>query len=117
MSKETVLKKLKNANTVLLGVLPKSDFEKLHIKGSDFIAFGQNVRSFVLAVEKKYGKGRFFITYGASRSDSLSSHNAAVVLKEQGMQAENYPGGILEWSEAGLPTEGTEAKSPVTAVP
>ncbi len=113
MSKEALLKKMKDENTIVLGVIPKSDFEKLHIKGSDFIAFGQNVRSFVLSVEKKYGKGKFFITYGASRGDSLSSHNAAVVLKEQGINAEDYPGGIQEWSEAGFPTEGTEAKTPV----
>ena len=42
-------------------------------------------------------------------SHSLSSRNAAFVLKEQGFRADDYPGGIQEWSDAGLPIEGTEA--------
>jgi len=28
------------------------------------------------------------------------------VLIDKGMTADNYPGGIREWSKAGLPTEG-----------
>jgi rhodanese-related sulfurtransferase len=110
LSKEEVSEKMKDADTVVLDILSEADFNKLHIKGSDCFTFGQNVRSFLLAVEKKYGKGKFFITYCANRADALSSHNAAVVLKEQGYNAEDYPGGIQEWSEAGFPTEGTEAK-------
>jgi rhodanese-related sulfurtransferase len=111
MTKEAVREKMNDPNTVVLDVLSEDDYNKLHIKGSDCFTFGQNVRSFLLAVEKKYGKGKFIITYCASLADALSRHNAAVVLKEQGFEAEDYPGGILEWSEAGFPTEGTEAKS------
>lgn len=109
MSKEAVREKMKDENTIVLDIFPDDDFKKLHIMGSDSFVFGQNVRTFVLAVEKKYGKGKFFIVYCANRADSLSSHNAAVVLKEQGFKAEDYPGGTQEWSEAGFPIEGTEA--------
>jgi rhodanese-related sulfurtransferase len=109
LTKEAVMKKMKDENTVILDILPEDDFKKLHIMGSESFTFGQNVRSFLLAVEKKYGKEKFFITYCANRADSLSSRNAAFVLQEQGFRAEDYPGGIQEWSEAGLPIGGTEA--------
>jgi len=109
MSKEAVQKKMKDGNTVVLEVFPKDSFEKRHISGSDSLEFGQNLRGFALAVEKKYGKEKFFITYCANRADFLSSRNAARVLKEQGFRAEDYPGGTQEWSEAGFPIEGTEA--------
>jgi rhodanese-related sulfurtransferase len=110
LTKEAVMKKMKDENTVILDILPEDDFKRLHIMGSESFTFGQNVRSFLLAVEKKYGKEKFFITYCANRADSLSSRNAAFVLKEQGFRAEDYPGGIQEWSDAGLPIEGTEAE-------
>ena len=100
---------MKDESTVVLDILPEDDFKRLHIMGSESFTFGQNVRSFLLAVEKKYGKEKFFITYCANRKDSLSSRNAAFVLKEQGFRADDYPGGIQEWSDAGLPIEGTEA--------
>jgi rhodanese-related sulfurtransferase len=110
LTKEAVFKKMNDENTVILDILPEDDFKKLHIKGSENFVFGQNVRSFLLAVEKKYGKEKFFITYCANRADSLSSRNAAFVLQEQGFHAEDYPGGIQEWSDAGFPIEGTEAE-------
>jgi rhodanese-related sulfurtransferase len=116
MTKEAVLKKMKKDDTVVLNILPEEDFAKLHIKGSDSITFGQNVRSFVLAVEKKYGKEKFFVIYCANREDALASHNAVVVLKEQGFKADDYPGGIQEWAKAGFPTEGSEAMIPETSL-
>lgn len=109
MTKEAVQEKMKDENTVVLDIFPDDDFKKLHIRGSDSFEFGQNVRGFAMAVEKKYGKEKFFIMYCANRADALSSHNAAVVLKGQGFNAEDYPGGTQEWSEAGFPTGGTEA--------
>jgi rhodanese-related sulfurtransferase len=109
LTKEAVMKKMKNENTVVLDILPEDDFKRLHIRGAESFVFGQNVRSFLLAVEKKYGKDKFFITYCANRAVSLSSRNAAFVLQEQGFRAEDYPGGIQEWSDAGLPVAGTEA--------
>jgi len=109
MTKEAVQKKMKDGNTIVLDVFPKDSFEKRHIRGSDSLQFGQNLRGFALAVEKKYGKGKFFITYCANQADFLFSRNAARVLKEQGFHAEDYAGGTQEWSEAGFPIEGTEA--------
>lgn len=109
MSMEAVQEKMKDENTVVLDILPEEEFKKLHITGSDSLEFGENIRTFGTAVEKKYGKTKFFITYCANQADSLVSHNAAVVLRGRGFTAEDYPGGTLEWSEAGLPIEGTEA--------
>jgi rhodanese-related sulfurtransferase len=109
MSKEAVQEKMKDENTVVLDIFPDDDFKKLHIRGSDSFAFGQNIRGFSQAVEKKYGKEKFFIVYCANQSDALTSHNAAFVLQEQGFHAEDYPGGTQEWSDAGFPIGGTEA--------
>jgi len=36
---------------------------------------------------------------------------AADALTKIGLQAEGYPGGIQEWSEAGLPVEGSRVKA------
>ncbi len=115
MSKEAVKDKMKDAKVVVLNVLPESDYSKLHIKGSDNIPMGLKDDDFVQAVEKKYGKDKFFITYCAGLSCNAGP-NAAKALQRKGFKANDFKGGIAEWSNAGYPTEGTEAKAPVVAV-
>src|SRR5271170_2163763 len=116
MSKETVQDKMKDANTIVLNVLPEADFSKLHITGSKNLPFGTDAGAFVQAVEKMYGKEKFFITYCAGLTCNAGP-NAAKALQEKGFKATEYAGGTKEWSEAGLPTEGTEAKAPAVAAP
>lgn len=115
MSKEVVKDKMKLADTIVLNVLPEADFAKLHIKGSVNIPFGTDAGAFTQAVEKKYGKDKFFITYCAGLTCNAGP-NAAKALQEKGFKANDYAGGMKEWSEAGFPTEGTEAKAPAVAV-
>ena len=112
LTKEAVLDRMKDLDVVLLNVLSVEAYEKIHITGSHCLAFGDNIRSFAMAVEKKYGKGKFFITYSADKSDSLGL-NAARVLQGKGLKAEDYSGGTQEWQKAGFPTEGTGVKPPI----
>ncbi len=115
MTKEAVKDKMNDKNTLVLNVLPETDFAKLHIKGSENLPMGLNTADFVQAVEKKYGKDKFIITYCAGLTCNAGP-SAAKALQEKGFKANDYAGGTQEWSEAGFPTEGTEAKN-VAAVP
>ncbi len=56
LTKEEVLKKMKSPDVVLLNVLPAKDFDKLHIKDSQSLTLGQNIRGFAIMALKKYGK-------------------------------------------------------------
>ena len=114
MTKEAVRDKMKEKGVVVLNVLPDSDYAKLHIKGSENLPLGLHTEDFVHAAELRYGKDKFFITYCAG----LTCHagpDAARALQKNGFKAADYPGGIQEWSEAGFPTEGSEAMKPAAA--
>ncbi len=114
MSKEAVRDKMMDGNVVVLNVLPESDYAKLHIKGSDNLPMGLKDDDFVQAVEKKYGKDKFFITYCAGLTCNAGP-NAAKALQRKGFKANDFKGGTEEWSNAGYPTEGTEAQAPLAA--
>jgi rhodanese-related sulfurtransferase len=114
ISKEALKDKMKDHNTVVLNVLPEADFAKLHIKGSESFPLTQNTVEFAQAVEAKYGKGKFFVTYCAGAT-CMAGPNAAKSLKEKGFKAEEFVGGMEEWDSAGFPTEGTEAKPAAVA--
>lgn len=110
LTKEEVLEKMKEPAVVLVNVLPQADFDRLHIKDSQSLALGPNVHSFETAAMKRFGKQTYLITYGADK-DSTLGLNAAKILMVQGFKANNYPGGLKDWSQAGWPTIGT--KEPV----
>ncbi|HEY5039213.1 MAG TPA: rhodanese-like domain-containing protein [bacterium] len=110
MTKEAVKDKMKGKNVVVLNVLPDNDYAKLHITGSENLPLGLNSDDFVQAVEKRYGKDKFFITYCAGLTCNAGPV-AAKDLQKKGFKANDYPGGIQEWSEAGFPTEGSEANN------
>jgi rhodanese-related sulfurtransferase len=108
MTKEAVKDKMKIANVSVVDVLPENDFEKLHIQGSENIPLGSNEDDFIHAVEKRFGKDRFIITYSAG-GIHRDSANASEALLKRGFKSDDYPGGIREWSEAGFPTGGNDA--------
>jgi rhodanese-related sulfurtransferase len=110
MTKEAVKDKMQDHNVVVLNVLPDNDYAKMHIAGSENLSLGLNSSDFVEAVDKKYGKNKFFITYCAGLTCNAGP-NAAKALTEKGFKANDYPGGMKEWYEAGFPTEGTQAKA------
>ena len=109
LTKEMVMEKMKEKDTVVLNVLSKEDFGKMHIKGSYSLPWNSaDPSAFTQAVEKKFGKSRSFITHCSGYS-CMAGPNAAKALLAVGFKAEDYPGGIQEWSEAGYPVEGTMA--------
>ncbi|HTA76098.1 MAG TPA: rhodanese-like domain-containing protein [bacterium] len=109
ITKEEILEKMKNPETVLLDVLPQTDYEMLNIKGSFSLPLvGIRPEKFVQEVEAKYGKNKFFITY-CSGFPCRHFQEAAAALTQAGFKCEGYPGGIQEWAEAGLPVAGRQA--------
>jgi rhodanese-related sulfurtransferase len=114
ISKEAIKDKMKDQNTIVLNVLPEADFAKLHIQGSENLPLGKNADEFVQAVEKKYGKGKFIITYCAGASCDAGP-KAAKALQAKGFKSVEFVGGMEEWAKADYPTAGTEAKAPVVA--
>jgi rhodanese-related sulfurtransferase len=108
MTKEAVKVKMKIANVSVVDVLPENDYEKLHIQGSENIPLGSNEDDFIHAVEKRFGKDRFIITYCVGGTHRESA-NASKALLKRGFKSDDYPGGIQEWSEAGFPTGGNDA--------
>lgn len=110
LTKEAVLEKLTEKNVVVLDVLPRADYDKLRIKGSQSLSIiGMRPEDFVQAVETKYGRDKFFITY-CSGFPCRHFMEAAEALSKNGFQAEGYSGGIQEWAESGLPVEGSQAQ-------
>jgi len=108
LTMEEVFEKMKKEDVVLLNVLPEKDFQKLRIQGSQNQPLTLDYSDFMQQIERKHGKKKLFITYGdyLSRADGAS---AAQAMRTLGFKAENYPGGIQAWFEAGLPIEGTQA--------
>jgi rhodanese-related sulfurtransferase len=107
IDKEQVIESMRSGKAVVLNVLSKGDFKKLHIKGSESQPLTEDPKEFSKEVEAKYGKGKSFIVYG-DHFGLLESYFAARALEDHGFQALNYSGGLREWHRAGLPVEGTE---------
>lgn len=111
LTKEMVLEKMKDKDTLVLNVLSRGDYDKMHITGSHNLPWDKDPAGFTRRVEGRYGKDKFFITHCSGYS-CMAGPDAAKALKAAGFKAEDYPGGIQEWSGAGLPTEGSEVKVP-----
>lgn len=111
LTREEVLEKMKDPSVVLLDVSPQEDFDRLHIKDSQNLTLGPNIRSFEAAAVRRFTKNTFFITYGADGNGTLSQ-NAAKLLTVHGFQAKHYGGGLRDWSQAGLPIGGTDKLLP-----
>lgn len=104
---DQVFESMKRDETVLLSVLPTSEFRKLHIKGSENLPFGKDPEAFCGEVVEKYGRKKNFIVYG-ERFGLLDSYMAARALEEKDIQVLNYSGGLEEWYRSGLPVDGTQ---------
>lgn len=103
-----LFEKMKSDQVVVLNVLSKGDFKKLHIDGSQSHPMTGDPAVFSKEVEEKYGKAKSFVAYG-DRFGLLESYLAVNALEDHGLKALNYSGGLQEWHKAGLPVGGTEA--------
>src|SRR5579883_1436648 len=109
LTKEMVREKMKAKDTVVLNVLSRGDYDKMHIKGSNSLPWDKDPAGLAKLVESRYGKDKFFITHCSGYSCQLGP-DAAKALKAAGFKAEDYPGGTQEWFEAGFPVEGSQVK-------
>ncbi len=114
IDKEELVINMTKPHVVVLNVLSKGEFKKLHIKGSESHPLTEDLEEFSKDVESKYGKKKSFILYG-DHFGLLDSFFASKALEDRGLQSMNYPGGMREWHRAGLPVEGTEAVVETTA--
>src|SRR5690348_15046401 len=106
LKKEEVLKKMSEKGVVVLNILPRKDFTELHIKGSENIPLTKDTDDFCREVVARFGKGTHFIVHG-QKLGLLDSYWATRALTAEGLSAQNYAGGMLEWQRAGLPVEGS----------
>ena len=106
--KDQVFEGMQKDGTVVLNILPESEFRKLHIKGSESLPWGKDPDAFFKEVVQKYGRTKNFIVYG-ERFGLLDSFMAARVLEEGDLKVRNYAGGLQEWYRSGLPVDGTLA--------
>jgi rhodanese-related sulfurtransferase len=105
LTKEMVLEQMKKGAAVL-NVLDEPAYADLHIKGSFNIPLkGKSDDEFAMEVQKKLGKGRMIVTHCANITCALGPR-ASVILNARGFKADDFPGGMEEWYEAGLPAEG-----------
>lgn len=105
LTKEKVIQKMREKDTVVLNVLSAGDYEKMHIKGSYNLPWSMGPGAFTQEVDRKFGKDKFFITHCSSYT-CMAGPNAAKALQAAGFRAEDYPGGMQEWSEANFPMDG-----------
>lgn len=103
LTKEEVLDHLKDGSAVVVNVLGKPDFDRVHIKGSVSIPLDLLEQGELEAI----GEQKNVITYCKSLTCGASK-NAARILKDMGYNAMAYEGGIQEWKDSGLPVEGTD---------
>lgn len=102
LSKEQVLQHIKQGTAAVVNVLGKSDYDRVHIKGSVSIPFDMLEAGELEALQGQ----KTVITYckGYTCGASLT---AARLLNEMGLKAMAYEGGLQEWKESGFPLEGT----------
>ncbi len=99
-AKEQVLKLLDDKNYTLVDVLGKASYEKAHIRGSISVPFDElEEHGWVQLAGKKV------ITYCHGRT-CQASERAAQILRDHGVEAYFYSGGLEEWIDEGLPLEG-----------
>lgn len=107
VTKEDVMRHLQEGTAVIVDVLARHAFSQVHIKGAVSIPFDMVEDGNLDAL----GKKKNVVTYCKNHT-CLASKRAARILNEMGYNASAYEGGIEEWVESGLPTEGTcSAKS------
>ena len=109
ISKEIILKNMREKRVVVLNVLAPAEFQKLHIAGSYSLSLTHDYSGFVQEVKRKFGGDRVFVTYGSDYTNAIAS-NAAKILRNNGVKAEDFLGGMKEWNEAGFPVLGTQVK-------
>ncbi len=94
-------KSMQNDNVLVVNVLARESFDDCHIAGSISVPFAE-----LEATAATWDKSQRIVTYCAHSECSVSG-SAAEMLTELGFEnVSAYEGGIKEWFQSGLPTEG-----------
>ena len=101
ISKEELASKLGSPGLVVVNVLAPEAYRRIHIKGSISIPRME----LEAGAWKRLDPKKETVVY-CSSYDCQASREAAKLLESKGMDVGAYEGGIKEWAEAGLPTEG-----------
>lgn len=101
ITKEELLRKIGDKRTLVVNVLARDEYEKIHIKGSISVPRGEMEGG----GWERLDRTKEIIVH-CSSYDCHASRLAAEFLGERGFKARAYEGGMREWAEAGLPTEG-----------
>jgi rhodanese-related sulfurtransferase len=100
LTKEHVLKMIDDKSCIIVDVLGRASYENAHIRGSICVPFDEL---------EDHGweilTGKRIITY-CHGSTCKASERAAEILREHGIEAYTYRGGLEEWIESNLPLEG-----------
>jgi rhodanese-related sulfurtransferase len=101
ISRHELVGRIASGSVIVVNVLAKDAYERLHIKGSISIPRGELERG----GWERLDKGRQVVVHCSSYSCG-ASRMAAEFLESKGFDAWAYEGGIKDWAEADLPTEG-----------
>lgn len=102
VTRSELVGKLGSPGVVVVNVLARGAYDKIHIRGSISIP-----RSELEAGRwEELDRGKEIITH-CSSYECEGSRAAARFLEEKGFNVKAYEGGMKEWVEAGLPTDGT----------
>ncbi|MDG6983356.1 MAG: rhodanese-like domain-containing protein [Nitrososphaerota archaeon] len=101
ISRDELASKLGTPGIVVVNVLAAPAYEKIHIRGS--VSIPRN--------ELEGGRWRELdpsreIVVHCSSYECGASRAAADLLESKGFNVKAYEGGMKEWAEAGLPTDG-----------
>lgn len=102
ISKNELVSKLGTNGEVVVNVLESPSYEKIHIKGSISIPLSQ----LKAGRWSELDKSNEIVTHCSSYTCD-ASREAAEFLEAQGFKVRAYEGGMREWAESNLPTEGT----------
>ncbi len=99
--REELASRLGSPGLIVVNVLAREGYEKIHIKGSISMP----------RAELERGKWRELpktseVVVHCSSPECGASKFAAEFLEARGFDVRAYEGGMKEWAEAGLPTEG-----------
>jgi len=102
ITRDELSAKLGSPRVTIVNVLEPEAYKKIHIKGS--ISLPR--RELEAGKWQELDFDREIVVY-CSSYDCNASREAAKLLELKGMDVSAYEGGIREWAEAGLPTEGS----------
>jgi rhodanese-related sulfurtransferase len=101
ITRQELMDRMSSGDVVVVNVLARDAYQKLHIQGSISIPRGELERGGWEGLDR-----RKRIVVHCSSYSCGASRMAAEFLESRGFDAWAYEGGIREWAEADLPTEG-----------